>query len=39
MRLHYGGALWGAVLERLLRDEIESEPGRRLLQLVSERTR
>ena len=38
MRLHYGGTLWGAVLERLLRDEIESS-RRRLLQLVSERTR
>ena len=23
MRLHYGGSLWGPVLERLLRDEIE----------------
>jgi hypothetical protein len=34
MRLHYGGALWGGVLERLLRDEIEH--GRqRLLELVS----
>jgi len=34
MRLHYGGALWGPVLERLLSDEIET--GReRLLALVS----
>ena len=38
MRLHYGGSLWGAVIERMLRDEIESS-RRRLLQLVSERTR
>ena len=35
MRLHYGGSLWGPVLERLLRDEIErSKP--RLLVLLSE---
>jgi hypothetical protein len=34
MQLHYGGGLWGPVLERLLRDEIEQ--GRpRLLQLVT----
>jgi uncharacterized protein YndB with AHSA1/START domain len=34
MRLHYGGSLWGPVLERLLRDEIErSKP--RLLALLS----
>ena len=34
MRLHYDGALWGPVLERLLADEIEQ--GRlRLLELVS----
>jgi hypothetical protein len=34
MTLHYGGALWGPVLERLLADEIER--GRaRLLALVS----
>jgi hypothetical protein len=34
VRLHYGGALWGPVLERLLRDEIESATPR-LLALVS----
>jgi hypothetical protein len=34
MRLHYGGALWGPVLERLLAEEVER--GRtRLLDLVS----
>jgi len=33
MDLHYGGALWGPVLERLLRDEIEAGKGR-LLALV-----
>ena len=34
MHLHYGGGLWGPVLERLLRDEIEQ--GRhRLLALVT----
>ncbi len=34
MQLHYGGALWGPVLERLLGDEIErSKP--RLLALVA----
>ena len=38
MRLHYGGSLWGSVLERLLRDEIEQSRGR-LLALVSGRTR
>jgi len=38
MRLHYGGSLWGSVLERLLRDEIE-QSRRRLLALVSGRTR
>jgi hypothetical protein len=38
MRLHYGGSLWGSVLERLLRDEIE-ESRRALLALVSGRTR
>ena len=33
MHLHYGGSLWGPVLERLLGDEIErSRP--RLLQLI-----
>lgn len=33
MRLHYGGALWGPVIERLLSDEIErSRP--RLLSLL-----
>jgi hypothetical protein len=38
MRLHYGGSLWGAVIERMLRDEIESS-RRRLLEIVSGRTR
>jgi hypothetical protein len=38
MRLHYGGSLFGAVIERLLRDEIEQSRAR-LLQLVSGRTR
>jgi hypothetical protein len=34
MRLHYGGGLWGPVLERFLRDEIErSKP--RLLALAT----
>ena len=38
MRLHYGGALWGPVLERLLVEEIErSRPA--LLDLVSGPTR
>jgi Polyketide cyclase / dehydrase and lipid transport len=37
MDLHYGGALWGPVLERLLREEIEAS-RRRLLALVSGRT-
>lgn len=35
MRLHYGGALWGPVLEHLLRDEVDRSRGR-LLALVSE---
>ena len=30
MHLHYGGGLWGPVLERLLRDEIESSKPRLL---------
>ncbi len=30
MRLHYGGSLWGPVLERLLRDEIERSRTRLL---------
>jgi hypothetical protein len=34
MRLHYGGALWGPVLERLLADEVD-RGRRRLLDLVS----
>jgi hypothetical protein len=34
MRLHYGGALWGPVLERLLADEVERS-RQRLLALVS----
>jgi hypothetical protein len=37
MELHYGGALWGPVLERLLRDEIDASRAR-LLALVSGRT-
>ena len=37
MQLHYGGGLWGPVLERLLRDEIDRS-RERLLSLV-ERTR
>ncbi len=35
MQLHYGGALWGPVLEQLLRSEIE-KGRRRLIELVSE---
>jgi hypothetical protein len=35
MRLHYGGALWGPVLERLLADEVDRSRDR-LLALVSE---
>jgi len=38
MGLHYGGSLWGAVIERLLRDEIDASRAR-LLELVSGRTR
>ena len=34
MRLHYGGALWGPVLERLLGDEVDRSRDR-LLALVS----
>ena len=34
MRLHYGGSLWGPVLERLLGDTIERSRGR-LLTLLS----
>jgi hypothetical protein len=34
MHLHYGGGLWGPVLERLLRDEIESSK-QRLLALLA----
>jgi hypothetical protein len=37
MHLHYGGGLWGPVLERLLRDEIDHSRDR-LLALVSGRT-
>ncbi|MGE0877915.1 MAG: SRPBCC family protein [Acidimicrobiia bacterium] len=33
MRLHYGGQLWGPVLERLVRDEIDASRGR-LLELL-----
>jgi hypothetical protein len=37
MDLHYGGGLWGPVLERMVREEIDA--GRaRLLELVSGRT-
>lgn len=36
MRLHYGGSLWGPVLERLLRDEIERSRAR-LLERVAGR--
>lgn len=36
MRLHYGGSLWGPVLERLLGDEIEHSRGR-LLERVAGR--
>ncbi len=35
MHLHYGGALWGPVLERLLADEVEAGQ-QRLRALVSE---
>ena len=35
MRLHYGGALWGPVLERLLGDEVDRSRDR-LRALVSE---
>jgi hypothetical protein len=38
MHLHYGGGLWGPVLERMLRDEIDRSRAR-LLELVSGRTR
>ena len=34
MRLHYGGSLWGPVLERLLGDTIERSRGR-LLEVLS----
>jgi hypothetical protein len=37
MDLHYGGGLWGPVLERMLRDEIDASRAR-LLGLVSGRT-
>jgi hypothetical protein len=37
MDLHYGGAFWGPVLERLLREEIDASRGR-LLALVSGRS-
>ena len=35
MRLHYGGSLWGPVLERLLGDTIERSRGRLLKVLDS----
>jgi hypothetical protein len=34
MRLHYGGSLWGPMLERVLTDQIE-QGRRRLLELVT----
>ena len=34
MGLHYGGALWGPVLERMLADEVDAS-RQRLLALVS----
>ncbi len=37
MRLHYGGRLWGPVLEPILRDEIERSRGR-LLTLLDRTT-
>jgi hypothetical protein len=37
MRLHYGGSLFGPVLERVLRDEIEGSRAR-LLALVADAT-
>jgi hypothetical protein len=36
MRLHYGGSLWGPVLERLLKDEIERSRARLLDRLVGQ---
>lgn len=36
MRLHYGGSLWGPMLEHMLRDEIEASKPR-LLRLVGPR--
>ena len=35
MRLHYGGGLWGPVIERLLRDEIERSRPRLLACVAS----
>jgi len=37
MNLHYGGGLWGPVLERLLGDEIERSKPRLLALLRAER--
>ena len=37
MGLHYGGGLWGPVIERLLRDEIEGSRSRLLDRLIEER--
>jgi hypothetical protein len=37
MRLHYGGGLWGPVLERVLAEEIERSKGRLVALVASER--
>jgi Polyketide cyclase / dehydrase and lipid transport len=37
MRLHYGGGLWGPVIERLLADEVERSRPRLLALLAAER--
>ncbi len=37
MHLHYGGSLWGPVMERLLGDEIERSRGRLLAQVAQAR--
>ena len=39
MRLHYGGGLWGPIVERLLSDEIERSKPRLLALLESSRSR
>ena len=38
MRLHYGGGLWGPIVERLLSDEIERSKPRLLALIQSSRT-